>query len=85
MLENSKRTLELDTKNVYTLIDTLEKMIMASITVQQGLEMSGKKIPKKLSRDTRKLILAHADLVIANKAYEVDELESILALDSFEK
>ena len=35
MLENSKRTLELDTKNVYTLIDTLEKMIMASITVQQ--------------------------------------------------
>ena len=47
--------------------------------------MSGKKIPKKLSRDTRKLILAHADLVIANKAYEVDELESILALDSFEK
>jgi len=84
-MENSKRTLELDTKTVYTLLDTFSDLIMTSIEVQKVMEKSGKRIPKKLSRQTRKLILAHADLFIANQKVEVDELESVFAMESFQK
>lgn len=84
-MENSKRTLELNTKTVYTLLDTFSDLIMTSIEVQKVMEQAGQKIPKKLSRQTRKLILAHADLHIANKKVEVDELESVFAMESFQK
>lgn len=80
-----KRTLELETKSIYTLIDTLEGLINASMEIQLRLKLADKRVPIKLSKQVRKLIKAHADLTTANKAFEVDELESILALDSFEK
>ncbi len=67
------------------MLDTMGDIIITSVELQKQMELAGKKIPKKLSKQTRKIILAHADLQIANKRVETAELESIFSMDSFQK